>query len=174
MWQVIKDLADQVGNGRKIPPDSKGRRHDIVSAAIERFWTYLQIHSESPLSPFSFLVPEGPDGDKQKAMAGRAAGDWFPPREPAQNGGGFQAGLRDMSEQAPEQRLNRLAIIGSGDFTSCRSPHCDLKKLTTRKTEGKMEMNLRKLVSLIKYRLRSKRTHADKSLQLAQCWLRND
>lgn len=120
------DLADQVGNGRKIPPDSKERRHDIVSAAIECFWTYLQIRSESHLSPISFLALEEAGGGRQKVTAGRAAGGWFPQPEPVQNGGGFQAELRGISGLEPEQRLKiRLTFVSSSDFTSCGSPHCD-------------------------------------------------
>ena len=69
------DLAGQVGSGRKIPPDSKARRHDIVSAAVECFWAYLKNHWESPLFPFSFLAPERADGGKQKVTVVQAAGD---------------------------------------------------------------------------------------------------
>lgn len=61
---------------------------------MECFWTYLKIHQEFPLFPFSIPVPEQADGDKQKGTVVQAAGGSLPPPEQVQSGGVFQAELR--------------------------------------------------------------------------------
>lgn len=97
---------------------------------MECFRAYLKIHLESPLFPFSFLVPEQADGGKQKVMVVQAAGDWFLQPELVQNGGGFQGELQSMLEQELEIQLaRRLTIIGSSNFASCGFPHYNRNKM---------------------------------------------